>query len=484
MKYYLAIDLGTTGCRSLLFNDRLRQISDAYEEYGLITPQEKWVEQSAQLWWEMTLRTATQAIADARVDPLSIRGISISSQGITVVPVDAQINPLCNALSWLDVRAEKQTRRLEQEWAGNDLFVLTGKPVNACYTLPKLMWLQEERPEIWKSAYKFLMPLDFLIAKLTGKCVTDHSMASGTLLYDLHNCCWSREILGKYGIEESRLPELRWSGEPVGTLLPEVAEWLGVSKACIVAVGAQDQKCAALGAGLQDGTMTISLGTSGAITKRWNQAKTAEYTQVGWCGYTDRGTWVTEGVINTAGTCLRWLRDEIFSGLGYDIINLEAEAAMRRNSHVMFYPYLNGPTSPDFYPDAEGCFYGINLATKRGDLAAAVMEGVAFQVRILLEAMGAYGEVNRIVLFGGGAKSPIWCQTIANISGVEILVPETEEAAGAGAAMLAARSCGEYLSPLQCAKHYSPSSKQQDYEEKYRKYRRIEKKLWLEKKEV
>ena len=476
MAIYLAIDLGTTGCRSILFNEALEEVGSAYEEYGLITPSRGWVEQDAEHWWEMTLQTAQKAIAKGSVSANQIAGISVSSQGITVVPVDKNFRPLCNAISWLDSRAEEQAKRLENDW-GEELFAHTGKPADACYSLPKLLWLRKERPEIWAKTWKFLMPMDYLIGKLTGNPVTDHSMASGTLLYDIQNGCWSQKILAQYDIDEQRLPEIKWSGEIAGVILPEVADKLGLRPDCVVAVGAQDQKCAALGAGLQDGTMTVSLGTAGAITKKWKKAETRTITNVGWCGYTEPGTWVTEGVINTAGTCLRWVRDQLYKGDDYNTINAEAQVAMERGSNLLFYPYLSGPSSPHYYPDAEGVFYGMSLITQRGDFALAVMEGVAFQIRLLLEAMEAYGNVTRLVLFGGGSKSPLWCQIIANVTGLEILIPSTVEAAGAGAAILAARACGVELKPLSYSKVCVPENKEA-YEKKYEKYRSIEAKLW------
>ncbi len=474
-KNYLAIDLGTTGCRSILFDGGLNILGSAYEEYGLITPRENWTEQNAEDWWNLTVSTAKAAISGAGIDPTAIDGISVSSQGITVVPVDRDWKPLCNALSWLDVRAEKETAAIQREYGDRYIFELTGKHIDPCYTLPKLLWLRENRSDLWDQTWKFVMPMDFLIGRFTGNCVTDHSMASGTLLYDLKNCCWSQELLEHYQIDPDKLPQIQWSGSCAGYVQPSVAEELGLRPDCVVAVGAQDQKCAALGAGIQNGTMTISLGTAGAIEKLWTEVKTAEHTNVGWCGNVNPGTWVTEGVINTAGTCLRWVRDLMFPGESYDTINREAAESA---GSLLFYPYMNGPSSPDYYPDSQGCFYGVNLATRRGDFASAVMDGIAYQIRILLEAMDAYGSVETLVLFGGGAKSPLWCQKIADISGMEIRVPSTEEAAGAGAAMLAAQATGAKLNPLQTEKTYFPHLAETQREEKYKHYRTIEKKLW------
>lgn len=478
MSLYLSVDLGTTGCRSIVFDDTLRPLGIAYEESTLITPKEGYTEQDANVWWQMTKSTAKAALAKAGVDGNDVRGISISSQGITIVPVDEALNPLCNALSWLDVRAEKQTAQIERDFGGEAIFTLTGKPINACYTLPKLLWLMQEKADIVSKTWKFLMPMDFLIGKLTGRPVTDHSMASGTLFYDIKNTDWSDTILNHYGIDKATLPELAWSGEAVGTVLPDVAEELGLSPDCVVAVGAQDQKCAAYGVGLDEGVMTISLGTAAAVTKRWNEAKTEVNNGVGWCGYVDQGTWVTEGVINTAGTCLRWVRDMLFPTDSYKTIDLEAAQALERGSSLLFYPYLAGPSSPDYYPESEGNFYGVNLATKRGDFALAVMEGIAFQIRILLEAMEAYGNVHTLIIFGGGANSALWCQIIADATGLTIRVPDTTEAASAGAAMLAANAVGSPVKPLGIAGEYTPSEKSALYNKKYKKYRLIEKKLW------
>ena len=476
----MAVDLGTTGCRSILFDDMLNEIGVAYEEYGLITPNETWVEQDAQLWWEMTLRTAKLAIKNSAINAKDILGISVSSQGITLVPVDRDFNPLCNALSWLDLRAEKQAERIRSDFSEKEIFNITGKKVLSAYTLPKLLWLKENKPDVFDNAWKFLMPMDFLMAKLTGNAYTDHSMASGTLFYDLKKGCWDENILNRYGISKEKLPQIAWSGTSAGYVRKDVAQELGLSESCVVAVGAQDQKCAARGVGLSSDKTTVSLGTAGAITKLWDSVEMDKSDKVGWCGYVKPSTWVTEGVINTAGTSLRYVRDLFFPGENYQVLNTEAAACLEQECSLMFYPYLSGPSSPDYYPDSQGCFYGITLAMKRGHYVAAVMEGVAFQIRILLEAMDAYGNVRELILFGGGAKSELWCQIISDITGLAVVVPTTAEAASAGAAILAAMAAGKTLGVLPCVKHYFPTKNHTYYQEKYEKYRKIEKKLWKE----
>ena len=463
MSAYLAIDLGTTGCRSMVFDGELNVLGAEYEEYRLITPDDGWVEQDASLWWELTVCTAKKAILKSGVSARSIRGISVSSQGITVVPVDESLNPLMNAISWLDTRAAEEAEQLKREKGDEWVFLNTGKHIDPVYTLPKLMWLRERRREIFDGCKLLLMPMDYLIGKLTGKCITDHSMASGTLMYDIKNRSWSSEILKKYGIPAVKLPEIVWSGETAGTVLPEVAGELGLSEDCTVSVGAQDQKCAAFGAGLSKGTVTVSLGTACAVTKLWEAPQPERFKSVGWCGYINKDTWVTEGVINTAGASLRWLRDLMYRGEDYSVIDQEAEKAIKRGDAVMFYPYLSES-------GAKGFFTGIRLNSNRGSFAAAVLEGVAFQIRTLLCKMDAYQDADSIVLFGGGAKSTIWSQIIADATGLAVKVPQTGEAAGAGAAILAAKGCGETLPHLKYSRVVYPSEKTKTYEDKYRSY--------------
>lgn len=478
MNYFLAVDLGTTGCRSIIFDQALNLIADSYREYPLVTPRDNWAEQNANHWWELTLETGAEAIKKSGIDAHCIDGISISSQGITIVPVDEKINPLYPAITWLDTRTEEEVAEIAKTFSPDEIFRHTGKPLAACYTLPKLLWLQKYTPEIYASAYKFLMPMEFLVAKFTGRCITDHSMASGTLLYDIHNQCWSEKILKTYNIDPAKLPELGWSGENAGCVLPEVAQALGLRPDCVVGLGAQDQKCAALGVGLKSGMMTVSLGTACAIEKYWTYATPETVDNIPWSSFTAKGTWVTEGVINAAATCFRWLRDTMFPGESFDVLTAEALEARNRGSNLYFYPYMAGTCGPHYYPGATGCFHGATLATTRGDFALAVMEGIAFQIRSILEAMQATDET--LILFGGGSKGPIWCQIIADATKKTLCVPVTSEAAGAGAAILAGQAAGTFTmeNPPAISTGKTYLSGTYDYEEKYKAYRMAEEKIF------
>ena len=444
MKYFLAIDLGTTGCRSMVFDETLSLCGSQYEEYGLIAPRADWYEQDANLWWELSCRTMKVAMDKAGIDPKAVRSISISSQGISIVPVDANMNPLRLALSWMDVRAKEEAQAVIDAMGAKEVYTLTGKKPRPSYSLPKFLWIKNHEPDIWAKTVKMLMPLDFLTVKLTGNAYTDPSMASGTLMYDIHHEVWHEPTLKTFDIPLSMLPEIRPCGSSAGTVLPEVADALGLSHDCLVSVGAQDQRCAALGAGLDEGTVTVSLGTAAAICMLWHECDTVGNTAVGWSPYVYPKTWVTEGVVGTAGAALRWLRDTVYPNEAYRVIDDEAQGARSRDTQVVFLPYLNGSPYIRYGGQASGLFHGLSLATTRGDFANAVMEGVAFQVAEILSLMKPEGGLEKLILFGGGAKSPLWQQIFADATGLEIAVPEMAEAAGAGAAILAGVGSGDF----------------------------------------
>lgn len=481
MAYLMAIDLGTTGCRSMVFNDTLRLLGVDYIEYGLMTPKPNWYEQDATLWWETACRTMQAAIAKAGIDGKRITALSISSQGISIVPVDRRFQPLRSALSWMDTRAEKEEQQLIRELGQEETFLRTGKRIAATYTLPKLLWMQAHQPDVFQAADRFLMPLDFLTAKLTGRAVTDPSMASGTLLYDMRAGCWHKPTLARYGIAEHKLPEILPSGSVAGNVLPEVAEKLGFSGDCIVCIGAQDQRCASLGAGLAKGVVTVSLGTAAAVCKLSDRFAPEEGMHVGWSPYVFSGEWVSESVAGAAGASLRWLRDSVYQEKTYDTINREAQRAREKNSAVTFLPYLCGPGFPNFDPASTGCFYNLTLAAERGDLALAVMRGVVCQIREILESMDSGNGTKRLVLFGGGAKSALWRQLFADGLGIPVSIPENAETAGVGAAILAGLGAGvfrkEQLPQIPVLQVCQPSVLTQEEEKQYLRFRTLEHKL-------
>ncbi|NPV54291.1 MAG: hypothetical protein HPY71_12370 [Firmicutes bacterium] len=525
----LSIDLGTTACKAAVFEPGGRVLGEGYVEYPLVARSEVEIEQDAGEWWDVTVRAVNLAFesaqvgraglcagshvetgiwAGAGVSPDEVVALSVSSQGISVVPVDRHGEPLRMAISWLDTRARDQGEWLERELGGSEkIFHATGKRPSAAYTLPKLLWFRDNEPDVFRAADKFLMPLDFIVKRLTGQAVTDHSMASGTLMYDLHEGGWSGSVLDKCGISRAVLPEIRWAGSAISKLMPKAARELGLSPETLVVLGGQDQKCAALGAGLAPGTATISLGTAGALTAYARRPVLDAGMRIPCCPHVEGKRWVLEGVVSTAGASVKWFAsavmeafaasgnvssiDDLSKGCGVsnignignmgnvsstgdrdsfgkagnigDTIAAAGEDSSRTLSRLyqhldelasksragsgglFFLPHLAGASTPHWNAGAKGLFHGISLATTAGDLFRSVLEGIAFEFKENLEIIESLvGPVNEVIIFGGGARSPVWAGIFANALNKPVLRLSTSEAASLGASILAGVGSGIY----------------------------------------
>lgn len=486
MTQLIGIDLGTTGCKAVVYDEHGAALGEGYLEYGLITLSDVMIEQDPHAWWDLTRRAVELALSASGIDRRGVRGIAVSSQGISFVLLDEAGRPLGNAINWLDGRATAECEQITRRFSAEHLFRLTGKRVAPFYVLPKLLWVRENQPERWRRARRVLMGHDYLVYRLCGEQVIDHSMAGGALLYDLAALDWSQALLDAFDIPRDLLPPLRWAGTRAGTLLPSVAEELGLAADVVVAVGGQDQKCAALGAGIADGAATVSLGTASAIEQVLDQPATDPDMRIPTFPFVRPGRWVLEGVVGTAAGSLRWYRDTMAPGVPYGVLDDEAAAVAPGSGGVLFYPHLGGAGSPHWLSAARGAFHGLSLATTRGHLTRAVLEGVAYQVRANLavtEHIG--GPVDRVVLFGGGARSNVWREIIGDVLGRPVAWTQTVETAGLGAAMLAGLGSGVFASldearqrmlvPLPPRDPHPARAAQ--YAEQYDAYRHVETRL-------
>ncbi|MFZ5917385.1 MAG: xylulokinase [Chloroflexota bacterium] len=443
METLLGIDLGTTGIKAALCSPQGQALGESYLEYPLIKPAPGVVEQDADQWWALTQDAIRQAIRAAGVSGQAVRALGVSSQGISFVPVDEGGQALCHAINWLDSRATAEAGIILQRYSEADLFRLTGKRASPMYVLPKLLWLRAHRPDTYRRAHKFLMGHDFLLHRFTGQAVTDHSMAGGTLLYDISRLGWSQEMLAAFEIDAGQLPEVRWSGTSLGPIRPEVAAALDLSPGAVVAVGGQDQKCAALGASIRPGVATVSLGTASAISCLTDQPLRDPARRIPIFPFVAPGYWDLEGVVGTAGGAFRWLRETLFPGETYAALDARAAASPPGANGVCFFPHLSGTGSPHWRADVWGALTGLSLASAPGDVVRAVLEGVAFQIRANLEVMAGMGiAVEELVLFGGGAKSPLWGQMISDISGKPATASKMIDVANWGACLLAGAAAG------------------------------------------
>lgn len=480
MYYVISLDIGTTGCKCMLFDARGNIVGSTYLEYPLIVHSDKEIEQDAELWWHLSLDAISCTIRDAKINSAKIMGICVSSQGISFVPVDKNINVLDNAISWLDTRAEEETLHIVDFYDKEKFFNITGKRLNAGYMLPKLMWLKSNKPHIYQKAYKFLMPHDFVVARLTGNFFTDHTLASGTAIYDINNLSWNNQIIETFNIDKDKLPDIKWSGEFAGYLSKSVAKQTGLDENVGVYIGGQDQKIAALGINLDKKTSTISLGTAGAMEFILDNPMFDKKMELPCFTYTKKGQWVLEAVIATAGASIKWARNTLFNGLDYKSMDKLAESTIEGSNGVMFYPHLAGAGSPIWNTNIRGMFYGISLNTNLGDIARSILEGIAFQFKsniVKAESLGL--KIDELKIFGGGSRSDIFCEIISNVTGRKIVSYYSPEIASLGAGYLAAKGCGIYQenfgeTVLQNGSIYSPKddlSKKYDslYKERYTK---------------
>ncbi len=473
----VGIDLGTTVCKCVVVDADLRVQGSASRRIPLAARPGGEIEQDAKLWWESSREAIAEALRQPGVRADRVRGLSVSSQGISFVPVDAFCEPLGPAISWMDMRAVAQMDTIRDRLGERDIFARTGKRCSAAYTLPKLLWLMEHEPETYRAAAKILMPLDFLLARLTGEFVTDHSMASGTMFYDIGERAWSAWILESFGIEPGKLPKLRSSGTPVGKLLAGVAGELGLPESTVVSVGGQDQKVAALGAGIDMARTTVSLGTAMAITRQCARPVLDPLMRIPCFSGLSEGRWVIEGSSDCCSV-LDWMKKTFFPELGYDDLNLLAERSEGEPNPVTVFPFFSGAGSPHYAARARGFIHGLDFSTDRGQLVRGFYEGMACLIRSNLEVMeelsGAIGELR---IFGGGSRSELWCRIIADACGKPVSALATSEAASIGAAILAGLGCRTFADGAQAAgkletgKTFEPRAAfSRRYREKYEDY--------------
>ena len=486
--YVLSIDLGTTGCKTAIFDlNNIDLVKEIYNEYPLIVLSSKEIEQDANLLWDIIKSSIKGLVNEIDIKPKDIKAISISSQGISFVPVDKNLNPIYNTISWLDTRAEEETKLIKNKFTVEYLFKKTGKRISPAYTLPKLIWFKNNRPDLFKRTYKFLMLMDFIISKLTGSIVTDHTMASGTFLYDLSNQEWSKEILESFYIPLEKLPEIRWGGEIVGYIKKDVAEELNLEKSTLVVLGGQDQKCGVFGCSIidKDLPICISFGTAIAISKVTNFYVLDHLMRIPCFSFLRPSLYDLEGVVSTGGSSLNWLKDILRSN-SFDDMMKEGEKSKDNLSKPFFLPHLTGASSPYWKEDLTGILYGLSLSTSRGDIVCSVIEGLAFQVKENIEIIeNLTDKTEKIVMFGGGVRGSLIREIFVNVLERELYIFHYPDMPLIGASILSGIALGIFRSPkdvesLMIEKAYSiypEIEKAKRYKELYLEYLNIQDKF-------
>ena len=442
MDYYVGIDLGTSSVKLMLVDVEGIVMNTVTKEYPIFYPHSGWSEQNPTDWWH--------AICDALpillngFDRRSVKGIGVAGQMHGLVVLDKEDRVIRPTILWNDGRTQKETDYLNEVIGTKTLFAHTGNVAFAGFTAPKLLWMREHEPENFAKIDKIMLPKDYINYLLTGRHCTDFSDASGTLLLDVKNKRWSKEMLDICGISEEQLPKLYESFDKIGTIKAEIADEFGINKNAVVVAGAGDNAAAAIGTGVVgNGKCNISLGTSGTIFVSAGRFLGDEAQAIHSFCHADGGYHLM-GCILSAASCNKWFCEEILRTKDY--VKMEESVTVDRlgKNEIFFLPYLMGERSPINDTNATGMFIGLRPNTSQVDMYQAVLEGVAFAIKDNLEIIKNFGiDVNESCLCGGGAKSKVWQQILANVLDVKMNIPVTEQGPGYGATMLAMVGVGE-----------------------------------------
>lgn len=441
--YYIGVDLGTSAVKLLLMRGDGHIEKIVSKEYPLEFPHPGWSQQNPADWWSQSMAGLKELTADC--DKSQVAGISFGGQMHGLVTLDADDNVIRPAILWNDGRTSKETDYLNNEIGKDKLSAYTANIAFAGFTAPKILWMQANEPELWAKVDKIMLPKDYLAYMLSGSFCTDYSDASGMLLLDVKNRCWSKEMMDICHVKESQLPKLYESYEVVGTIRPDVAAELGFTTDVKIIAGAGDNAAAAVGTGtVGEGKCNLSIGTSGTIFISSEKFTVDPVNALHSFDHADGGYHLM-GCMLSAASCNKWWMDEILKTKDYSGEQTGITKDKLGENHVFYLPYLMGERSPHNNPDARAMFIGMSMDTSREDMTQAVLEGVAFGLRDSLEVARGQGIViERSKICGGGAKSPLWQQIIASVMNLKLDILENEEGPGLGGAILAAVGCGEY----------------------------------------
>ncbi|MBI3961634.1 MAG: xylulokinase [Deinococcus sp.] len=446
----VGLDIGTTGVKGLRVNQRGKVVASASSSYPLSAPRPLWAEQDPEDWWRATVEVLRQLGAG------EVAGLALSGQMHGLVPLDARLRVVRPAILWCDQRTARECQEITNTIGEERLLQLAANPALAGFTAPKVVWMRNNEPELYRKIRHVLLPKDYVRYRLTGELAIDASDAAGTLLFNVQLRKWSEEILEALDIDQSWLPPVLESPQIAGKITTAVAQATGLPEGMTVAAGGADNPCAAVGIGVvRRGLVSSSIGTSGTLLAHTDQPLIDPQGRVHTFCHSVPGCWYCMGVMLSAGNSLRWYRDtfagaerEVAVNTGrdvYDLLAQEAEQAPPGCEGLVFLPYLMGERTPHKDSYARGVWFGLTGRHSRPHLVRSVLEGVALGLRDSLEILHGMGlEVREIRVIGGGARSRLWCQIQSDVFNQELAVPQVDEGPAFGAALLAGVAVGQY----------------------------------------
>ncbi|MBN1565934.1 MAG: xylulokinase [Anaerolineae bacterium] len=458
MKHFiLAHDLGTTGNKATLYDAGGTLTGSAFYGYNTEYAYPNWAEQNPDDWWAAVCGSTQQLLRESKVGADEIACIVFSGQMMGCVPLDANANPLRNAIIWADQRATPQADWIAEQIAPDDVYRITGHRLSASYSLAKMLWLRDHQPEIFDATHKFVHAKDFIVARLTGEFATDISDASGMNLYDLERGAWSGPILTAAGIDLAKLPDVHYATDVVGEVRAAVAAEIGVAAGTPVVIGGGDGACAAVGAGVVRADSAYNyVGSSSWIAMASESPIYDPDQRTFTFGHLVPGVVMPAGTMQAAGASYQWARDQLaplemraaadLQISPYELMNLQADQSPPGANGLLYLPYLMGERSPRWNPKARGAFIGLTIRHTRADMLRAVLEGITFNLRVIRDAFTAQGaQIDAMRLIGGGARGRLWNQIMADIYGIPVRrLAILEEATSMGAALAGGVGVGLY----------------------------------------
>ena len=440
MKYVLGIDVGTTGTKALLIDEKGNVISSAYKGYELIADKGGVVEQRAQDWWNAVVY-ATKKATEEISEKAQIAALSLSTQGGSSLLVDKDNNPLGNSLTWMDSRSEQEKEEIAKVFGYEGIYKKTGWPLNSTLDASKLLWHKKHNKEAFDKADKYVSTIEYINTKMTGQCVVDLTNGAIRQLINIQTSNWDEEILKFLEVDKSLMPQIKETGQVVGKLTKQAADELGLTENVTVYNGAHDQYAGALGLGaIEEGDMVLSTGTAWvnvAITKKPMFTET----MIAPAKHVVGNLWGALTSIPVAGKALDWFRS--IAGEDYDAINENVVKKQESSAGLFFYPYHIGARLPIRLKNAKAAFVGLGLEHDKFDMYRAVMEGVVFQVKLTIDDFAANGAcIDTLHVAGGATKSDFWMSVLSAVTGAAIYKSVQPDAACVGAAMIAAVGCG------------------------------------------
>ena len=445
MNFYIGADLGTSSLKLMLVSADGTIHKSINREYGVMYPKIGWSEQNPSDWWNAFVSGVKELTAD--INAAEVAAIGVAGQMHGLVVLDENDNVIRPTILWNDGRTGKEVDYLNGTVGKEKLSRLTANVAFAGFTAPKLLWMKENEPDNFEKIARFMLPKDYINYSLTGVHATDFSDASGMLLLDVKNRCWSKEMLEICSVKEEWCPKLFESYDVIGTLKSDIAAKLGLSDTVKVIAGAGDNAAAAIGtATVGEGRCNISLGTSGTVFISSESFSVDDNNALHSFAHSDGGYHLM-GCILSAASCNKWFCDKVLESSDYAKESAAINEDNLGKNNIFFLPYLMGERSPINDTDASGVFIGLNPESDRAAMLQAVLEGVSFAIRDNLEVAKKLGiNIERSMLCGGGAKSPVWRKILANVLGIELDLPVAEEGPGFGTAILSMVANGEYAS--------------------------------------